>query len=137
MYGELSSGLESRAQELLCMDPQRCYPRTPEDRSALLSGTVVVKGLRLKVSNADPSLVVSVEWGDFIHSPYEYQVWFNQSILAAYAREGCFYIASRFCSLIELNFLPVVQSRWREWLRDECLGVSLLNGEGVTFTFPA
>ncbi|CAM9538956.1 unnamed protein product [Ascophyllum nodosum] len=54
MIGELCSGLESRRKELLCPDPLRCYPKTAEDRSALQSGNVVIKGLR---TNLPPEVV--------------------------------------------------------------------------------
>lgn len=49
MMGDLSEGLEARRDDLVCPDPSRCYPKTAEDRAALQSGSVVVKGYRAKV----------------------------------------------------------------------------------------
>lgn len=49
MMGDLSEGLEARREDLVCPDPSRCYPKTAEDRTALQSGSVVVKGYRAKV----------------------------------------------------------------------------------------
>ena len=49
MMGDLSEGLEARREDLVCPDPSRCYPKTPEDRAALQSGSVIVKGYRAKV----------------------------------------------------------------------------------------
>ncbi|CAN0217734.1 unnamed protein product [Ectocarpus sp. 4 AP-2014] len=51
MIGDLSEGLEARRDDLICPDPSRCHPRTPEDRAALQSGSVVVKGFRAKVQD--------------------------------------------------------------------------------------
>lgn len=51
MIGDLSEGLEARRDDLICPDPSRCHPRTPEDRMALQSGSVVVKGFRAKVQD--------------------------------------------------------------------------------------
>lgn len=52
MMGDLSEGLEARREELACPDPSRCYPKTAEDRAALQSGSVIVKGYRAKVRRA-------------------------------------------------------------------------------------
>lgn len=52
MMGDLSEGLEARREDLVCPDPSRCYPKTAEDRAALQSGSVVVKGYRAKVRAA-------------------------------------------------------------------------------------
>eukprot|EP00903_Cladosiphon_okamuranus_P015217 g14064.t2 len=49
MIGDLSEGLEARREDLVCPDPSRCYPKTAEDRAALQSGSVVVKGYRAKL----------------------------------------------------------------------------------------
>lgn len=50
MMGDLSEGLEARRDDLVCPDPSRCFPKTAEDRAALQSGSVVVKGFRAKVA---------------------------------------------------------------------------------------
>ncbi|CAM9536402.1 unnamed protein product [Pylaiella littoralis] len=49
MMGDLSEGLEARREDLVCPEPSRCYPKTAEDRAALQSGSVVVKGFRAKL----------------------------------------------------------------------------------------
>lgn len=50
VMGDLSEGLEARREDLVCPDPSRCFPKTAEDRAALQSGSVVVKGFRAKVA---------------------------------------------------------------------------------------
>lgn len=62
MMGELDEGLELRRDELVCPDPSRCYPKKPDDRAALQSGSVVVKGFRAKVSRRFHVLFARSNW---------------------------------------------------------------------------
>lgn len=63
MIGDLCEGLEARREDLVCPDPSRCYPKTADDRAALESGSVVVKGFRAKVRTGTAVGGVFRLWG--------------------------------------------------------------------------